>query len=85
MTAREELQGLIEQLVYHDNENETEIANEVLDAISFIREEGLTRDEAVELLNDRYELWSLNSVLQDEEQIRIVEAVLHRVPGILFP
>lgn len=79
-----DLKQLIEQLAYLDHENETDVAGEMADLITHIKIEGLTQDEAEELLKDRVELMKLNSVLADDEQIRLVEAFIQRVPGLLF-
>jgi uncharacterized protein (UPF0335 family) len=84
MTAPDELKQLIEQLVYLDHEHETDIAEHMTGLILDIKSAGLSKDEATELLNDVVPLMKLNSVLQNDEQLRMVEALIQHLPGLLF-
>ena len=84
MTAQDELQALIAQLAYFDHENSTDVAEELTDTVVVIRTENLTRDEAVELLEDRLEMMKLNSILEKDEDIRLVESIIRKLPGLLF-
>lgn len=81
--AQDQLQQLIEQLVYLDHEDGTDIAGELTDTILEIKTNGLSVDEAKELFADRVKLMKLNSVLTKDEAIRIVEAVIQHALKML--
>lgn len=80
----QDLKDLIDQLGYLDHEYDTNVLVELNEAIVDIHNGNLTKDEATELLNDKIKLMKLNSVLEDDEHIRTVEAVIHQLPGLLF-
>lgn len=84
MSDRIELKQLIEQLGYLDHEHGTDIANHISSIITQAKSAGLSKDEVTELLADQVELMQLNSVLDNDEQLQIVEAIFRKLPGILF-
>ena len=84
LSAKDEIAQLIEQLAYLDHESNTDVATHLTDTIIEIKTTGLSKSEATELLADRLKLLRLNSVLTTDEQLRLVEAVIDRLPGLLF-
>ena len=84
MTVENELKALIAQIAYHDHEHDTNIAEELTDVIVTVKTLDLTHEEAVELLEDRLEMMKLNSILEKDEDIRLVQTIIRQLPGLLF-
>lgn len=83
MNTSEEFKALIEQLAYLDHEHGTDVAGEITEVIGHARAEGLSAAEIVELAEDRVKLLRLQSVLADDEMIRVVEAIIQHLPDAL--
>lgn len=78
------LRDLIEELAYIDHEEGTDVAGLLTTLVSQAKEEGLTEDEAAELLDDNVKLMQLNSVLVDDEHLRLVQDVVRNLLDVLF-
>lgn len=83
MSVREEIKAMVEELAYLDHSHDTDVSSELLNAIGVIREDGLNEEEAADLLNDRLEMMIEDSVLEDDEHIRVVKSVIERLPALL--
>ena len=80
----QELHDLIQQLSYFDHADQTDVAVQLAGSIHMIRVQGISKDEATELLNDQLKLMKLNSVIERDEVLQVAEALIQKALGVLF-
>lgn len=83
-TPTEDFQSLVQQLAYLDHTNDTDVAGELTDVVLHIRTEGLSKDEAKELFEDRVKLMQLNGVIEKDEVLQLCQACITKAISSLF-
>jgi hypothetical protein len=81
----EVLTELNDQIAFIDHENNTEILEHVHSCIeaSKVEKAGLSQSEYEELLADKLSLIELDSILSKDEDLRFVQAILRKIPGLV--
>jgi hypothetical protein len=83
MSLKDQFYQLLEQLTYADHELDRDVCGEITEALSHAKAEGLSNNEIMYLVEQRVQSMKRSGALDDDEQIRLVDELLERLPDVL--
>lgn len=79
----EGINEIISQLAHFDHEHDSDILSYLTEAVTEIKQDHLSTSEATELINDKVSILKAESILTEDEHIRLVEAFIAHLPALL--
>ena len=83
MSLKDQFYQLIEQLTYTDHELDRDVCGEITEVLSHAKAEGLSNNEIMYTVEQRVKSLKASGVLDDDEQIKLVDELLERLPDVL--
>lgn len=83
MSLKDQYFQLLEQLAYTDHELDRDVVGELTEVLSHAKAEGLSNNEIMQVVEASVFAMKQSGALDDDEQIKLVDALLERLPDVL--